>query len=394
MAFGFTPKFEQSVDLYGFDPTHYLAIALDVVNQFGWSVNYTSKSGLIAFTGTSIFSTSEKITVLIKDNTVNITSENAGSGMYDWGRNKKNVENFITEFDAACARLSAEQIEIMATGLKPQIETDEEDRLALPPPTAADNFKSFFSLFIPRPGYTISPIIVDLNILVFIVMAISGVSLIEPDSQDLLNWGANLRGATLSGQWWRLFTNTFIHIGFLHLLLNMYALLYIGVLLEPYLGKLKFATAYLFTGIIASLTSCYWHPVTISAGASGAIFGMYGVFLAMLTTNFIPKALRKPLLTSIGVFVAFNLMNGVKAGIDNAAHIGGLISGLAIGYIYYPSLKKPLLHGLSYLTIGIVSVLFLITSITIYKQIPDDMVRYNAKIKEFLNYPKILRSLS
>ena len=214
-------------------------------------------------------------------------------------------------------------------------------------------------------------------------MAISGVSLIEPDSQDLLNWGANLRGATLSGQWWRLFTNTFIHIGFLHLLLNMYALLYIGVLLEPYLGKLKFATAYLFTGIIASLTSCYWHPVTISAGASGAIFGMYGVFLAMLTTNFIPKALRKPLLTSIGVFVAFNLMNGVKAGIDNAAHIGGLISGLAIGYIYYPSLKKPLLHGLSYLTIGIVSVLFLITSITIYKQIPDDMVRYNAKIKEF-----------
>ena len=61
----------------------------------------------------------------------------------------------------------------------------------------------------------------------------------------------------------------------------------------------------------------------------------------MLTTNFIDAAARKALLTSIGVFVVYNLANGMKPGIDNAAHIGGLVSGFIIGYLYYPSLKNP-----------------------------------------------------
>ena len=121
-------------------------------------------------------------------------------------------------------------------------------------------------------------------------------------------------------------TNCFLHIGILHLAFKMYALIFIGVLLEPYLGKLRFAVAYLLTGVFASVASLYWHDHTVSAGASGAIFGMYGVFLAMLTTNLIPKSVRKGLLASIGLFVAYNLLYGLKGwGIDaNAAHIGGL----------------------------------------------------------------------
>ena len=117
--------------------------------------------------------------------------------------------------------------------------------------------------------------------------------------------------------------------------------LYIGLLLEPRLGTIRFLGAYILTGIAASITSLWWHDLTISAGASGAIFGMYGVFLAMLTTNLIEKSARKALLTSIGVFVFYNLVNGMKGGIDNAAHIGGLVSGLLTGYAFYPSLKRP-----------------------------------------------------
>jgi rhomboid protease GluP len=217
-------------------------------------------------------------------------------------------------------------------------------------------------------------------------MVISGVGILLPEGQDVLNWGANFRALTLDGELWRLLTNVFLHFGILHLLLNMYALMYIGILLEPYLGKAKFLIAYLFTGVIASLTSIYWHPVTISAGASGAIFGMYGVFLAMLTTNFISREARKPLLISIGVFVLFNLANGVKAGIDNAAHIGGLLGGLVIGYIYYPSLKKPLKTGLNYLTFSVLTLGFIAVSVAIFKQIPNDIVRYDKKITAFSRY--------
>ena len=127
--------------------------------------------------------------------------------------------------------------------------------------------------------------------------------------------------------------------------MNMYALVYIGLLLEPYLGKTRLAVAYVLSGAAGGATSVFWHEVVVSAGASGAIFGLYGVFLAMLTTNLMEKSARKSLLISIGVFVFYNLANGMKAGIDNAAHIGGLISGLLIGYAYYPELKTPNLRN-------------------------------------------------
>ena len=152
--------------------------------------------------------------------------------------------------------------------------------------------------------------------------------------------------------------------------MNMYALLYIGVLLEPYLDKTKFLVAYLLTGVTASIASLWWHNLTVSAGASGSIFGMYGLFLAMLTTNHIEKNVRKSLLTSIIFFVLYNLLNGFKGGIDNAAHIGGLLGGIVIGYAFYPSIKTPSSSKLTYSAIALVSAIVILTSSLIYLNIP------------------------
>jgi rhomboid protease GluP len=386
MAFGFTPKFEQSVELNGFDDRQYLVIAIAAAKQLKWEINYTSKSGFVAYIGGGIFSTLEEFKLVIDENLVHLKSALISNGMYDWGKNKQHVEEFLQVFDEIQSSTTSNQLNEMVNDLTPVFESTEEDVLALPPPTAKENFMGFLSLFVPRNNYFITPIVIDINILVFVVMVISGVGILLPDGQDVLRWGANFRPLTLEGEWWRLLANVFLHFGILHLLLNMYALMYIGILLEPYLGKLKFAIAYLFTGILASLTSIYWHPVTISAGASGAIFGMYGVFLAMLTTNVINKEARKPLLISIGVFVVFNLMNGVKAGIDNAAHLGGLISGVVIGYIYYPSLKKPVNQGITYISVAALTLLFAVASVIIYKRIPNDVVKYDQKLAVFSRY--------
>jgi hypothetical protein len=119
--------------------------------------------------------------------------------------------------------------------------------------------------------------------------------------------------------------------------------------------------------------------------ADGAIFGMYGVFLAMLTTNLIEKTARKALLTSIGIFVGYNLIYGLKGGIDNAAHIGGLVGGLVIGYALIPSLKKPEENKLKFGTIGLLSILILVSSFVVYKKLPNDIGTYDAKIKEFVS---------
>ncbi|HHB52576.1 MAG TPA: rhomboid family intramembrane serine protease, partial [Saprospiraceae bacterium] len=168
-----------------------------------------------------------------------------------------------------------------------------------------------------------------------------------------------------------------------HLLMNMYALVYIGLLLEPYLGRARFLSAYLIAGISGSVASIFWNDLTISAGASGAIFGMYGVFVALLTTKLIEKSARKSLLISIGVFVFYNLANGLKGGIDNAAHIGGLLGGLVIGYSFYPSLIKPD-KILKPITIGILTIVFSIGSFGIVKNISSDIGKYDEDMQLFV----------
>jgi len=248
----------------------------------------------------------------------------------------------------------------------------------------ADKITGFFSVFKPSTGYFITPIIMYINIIIFIAMVISGVHIIEPDNESLLNWGANFRPLTLDGDWWRLITNCFLHIGIIHLLMNMYALMYIGYLLEPLIGKLRFTAAYLLAGISASLTSLWWNDLTISAGASGAIFGMYGLFLALLLTNLVAKSARKELLASISIFVVYNLVYGLKGGIDNAAHIGGLVSGMIIGLAYYPGLKKPEESRLSYLAIGFLAIFVTGASYYALRQIPNDIAIYDQRMNEFV----------
>jgi rhomboid protease GluP len=90
-------------------------------------------------------------------------------------------------------------------------------------------------------------------------------------------------------------------------------------------------------------------------------------------------------LTSIAIFVGYNLIYGLKGGIDNAAHIGGLVGGLVIGYALIPSLKKPEENKLKFGTIGLLSILILVSSFVVYKKLPNDIGTYDAKIKEFVS---------
>jgi rhomboid protease GluP len=235
-----------------------------------------------------------------------------------------------------------------------------------------------------RPStHLITFVLIGVNVLIFILMVSMGVGVFNPTTESILNWGANFKPLTLQGEWWRLLTNFFIHIGLFHLLFNMYALLYVGLFLEPLLGRTRYLVSYLLTGLMASVASLWWHDLTVSAGASGAIFGLYGVFLAMLTTNLIERSVRKPLLISIALFVAYNLLYGTKGGIDNAAHIGGLVSGLLIGYGFYNALKNPDSSRLRSQTLLFPAVIVLLIAFGAYKLMPNDIGTYDQRIKEF-----------
>jgi rhomboid protease GluP len=383
MAVGFTPKHVQDFHLNDLTQEQFLALANETANHLGWKVGYISKAGLIAYTDNGMFSQNAEIKVKIESGIATIQSASRGSEMMDLGKNKKNVSHFIASLEELKTTLRKEDLDRYYQLLQEQFVPQEEDIISSPPATATEQIKSFLSFFKPREGFFITPLLLDLNILIFILMALSGVDIIQPDNASLLNWGANFRPMTLEGEWWRLITNCFLHIGIFHLLMNMYALAFIGLLLEPYLGRTRFISAYLLSGITASIASLWWHDLTISAGASGAIFGMYGVFLALLTTNFIEKTARKSLLTSIGIFVGYNLLNGLKGGIDNAAHIGGLLGGLIIGYSFIPGLKKPDESKLKFGAIGLLTILILVSSFVVYEKIPNDIGTYDTKMKEF-----------
>ncbi|MBS1932668.1 MAG: rhomboid family intramembrane serine protease [Bacteroidetes bacterium] len=385
MAFGLSPKFIQDFALENLSNEQFLVLATEAAKKLEWDISQLSESGFIAFTKFSMRSTGEEIKVRIENGNANLKSECTGNQMTDWGRNKQNIQHFVSVIEELKNTMAPDEFEKKYEDLKPNMIQGDQDILNESPISSKEKITGILAIFKPVQGYFITPVIIDLNILIFISMAVSGANILLPDNETLIAWGANFRPATLDGQWWRLITNCFLHIGIFHLLMNMYALLYIGVLLEPYLGRTRFLAAYVSTGIVASSVSLYWHNLTISAGASGAIFGMYGVFLALLTTNFIEKTARKALLTSIGVFVGYNLLNGMKGGIDNAAHIGGLLSGMLIGYGFVPSLKKAEFPNLKYITTMIVSALALGIAYTVYKKTPDDIGKYDAGIKQFVS---------
>lgn len=188
--------------------------------------------------------------------------------------------------------------------------------------------------------YRVTPVLVYLNVAVFVLMVLAGASPIQPKASTLLAWGGNYLPAVQHGQTWRLITYMFLHGGAAHLLGNLFGLLYAGMHLEPLIGKLRLGAAYIITGICAGLVSLALHDNSVGVGASGAIFGLYGVFLALLTTGYIEKTVRTNLLRVLLLFVVYNLGMGMQGNTDNAAHVGGLLSGLAIGYLFYPGIKK------------------------------------------------------
>jgi membrane associated rhomboid family serine protease len=202
------------------------------------------------------------------------------------------------------------------------------------------DIKEMLEFFIPKEGFYITPILINLNLLVFIAMIIAGFGFVSFKGDDLLNWGANFKPVTTDGQWWRLLTNTFMHGGLMHIMANMFGLLFVGIFLEPLLGKTRYLLIYLTTGILASVASIWWYDAIVSVGASGAIFGLYGFFLATLLLKIFPPDFGKAFLASTLVFVGFNLLMGFTGGIDSAAHIGGLVSGFVIGLILARQLKQ------------------------------------------------------
>ncbi len=195
-------------------------------------------------------------------------------------------------------------------------------------------------------------VLVGINCAVFLWMVTHGVSVQSPTSDQLVHFGAtNVGRMLLHGEWYRLLTAIFVHVGWIHLATNMWCLWNLGMLGEPLLGPWGLIAIYVLTGAAGNLLSMAVNVLfrdynAVGAGASGAVFGIAGILIVLLSNKRlpIPWAELQRLRRSVIQFAVLNLVIGLGSvfmdviRIDNMAHIGGFLSGLALGVPLVPKM--------------------------------------------------------
>jgi rhomboid protease GluP len=224
-----------------------------------------------------------------------------------------------------------------------------------------------------KPVWLAAPathILVAVNCGVWLAMLAKGVSPLNPTVDQLMNWGASSAGNVLiEGQWWRIVTAMFLHVGILHLATNMWCLWNLGLLAEPLMGSWGVLAVYILTGAAGNLLSTFanwwmyrldwmnYHDLRVfpaGAGASGAVFGIAGALIILLKSNRLPvppielKKLRRSVIyfAAINLFIGFSISYGTAVlgkglNIDNYAHMGGCACGLLFAWPMVPRLGSP-----------------------------------------------------
>jgi membrane associated rhomboid family serine protease len=222
----------------------------------------------------------------------------------------------------------------VAPGEQPRAEPSEREQVA--------RFASLIHALTPRLWVT--PTLIAINLAIFVALLIAGKSL-NPPVDLVLAWGADFGPKTLDGQWWRTITSIFLHFTVVHVGLNMWVLWDLGQLVERLVGNVGFLVLYLVAGLGGSIASLAWNPTAVSAGASGAVFGVAGALLGFLALrrDSVPAAVLSHLRSSMVTFVGFNVLFGFLArgmNIDNAAHLGGLATGIGCGLLLSQKLSR------------------------------------------------------
>lgn len=208
----------------------------------------------------------------------------------------------------------------------------------------AERLPNRSNLRLPMYEVRLTKVILVLNGMLFVLLTLFAENgllnaiMNGADGFTLVLFGAKHNELISNGQYWRLLTPIFLHIGLMHLLFNEFALAIFGREVESLFGTARFAAIYLLTGLFGSLASFAFSP-SISAGASGAIFGIIGTMVAYLFRNRKEFGERgREHLRGLLIMIGLNIFLGVTVpGIDNYGHMGGLFSGLILGAILSPT---------------------------------------------------------
>ena len=200
---------------------------------------------------------------------------------------------------------------------------------------AAREFEETMKALQPHTWITYG--LIAANVVIWVATLMQGAGFTQSPAGKLLLWGGNAASEVQKGEWWRLLSATFLHSGFLHVTMNMLGLYSAGVTLERIYGKRLYLLIYLASGLAGSALSLHFSAQrVVSVGASGAVFGITGALLVAVFQHRdkLPKIFSRQTISGLTFFILYSLIEGFsKQGIDNAAHVGGLLGGCLSAFI-------------------------------------------------------------
>ena len=216
-----------------------------------------------------------------------------------------------------------------------------------PPPQTppADSFPEVDALLrAATPRVWVTPLIAGLLVACYLGSVVLGADAVSPTAAQLLKLGASFGPLIVEGEWWRLLTAGLLHGGLVHLAFNLWAFWSAGFLTERLFGNAGFLLIYLLSAVGAGLVSVTLKPLGVSVGASGAIFGVYGALLAFVLTHrgVLPRAFLLRHRAGLLGFLVYNLLYSVAdRRVDLGGHLGGLLTGMAAGWLLQRDLLQP-----------------------------------------------------
>jgi rhomboid protease GluP len=190
----------------------------------------------------------------------------------------------------------------------------------------------------------VTNVLLAINVIVFLAMLFEGGSITNPSNDILMRFGGSWGPSSLGAQPWRLLTSVFVHAGIIHIGFNMWCLWDLGGLAERIFDRWVYFLVYLCCGVAGSLAASLFSYGGVTVGASGAIFGIAGALISALYLGKLPVSKRaiESTVKSLVFFAGYNLLFGaIVPQISNSAHLGGFITGLALGAVMARTLTTP-----------------------------------------------------
>ncbi|RPD40282.1 rhomboid family intramembrane serine protease [Chitinophaga barathri] len=378
---GFPPRYGTTYFLENRSAAEQLVIFWLAVEKMGWQLSEVTSNSITAFTNFSLRSWNEQVSIRFTPEEINLFSVSTGVQVLDFGRNRQNIKRLLKAVAAIAAETPGETLTTVYEERQHRIRPEGETiHLTRSRPVVA----GFMQVFRPVKGYFITPIIIVLNVFIFLLLTNKW---LFPESsgwaphQDVLERaGASFKPLTLFGEPWRLVTSSFLHADVLHLFFNMYGIMVCGIYLEPLLGRWRFLLVYILCGIMASLSSLWWYDITPTLGASGAVFGLFGFILTLSLHHFLEPGERRALLTSIGLYIVLSFSTiFLSTNFDHASHIGGLLAGMLLAQLLYAGLQKNATRSVMVRSTALATALMLVIISAVYVLLPRDVTDYMAK---------------